>query len=84
MNRLKIENLPKNLELDHQAMLDIAGCGLWDSAKKYAKKAGRYAKKRARQKIQEYRRGYYSVKQMPRTFYSAGRSVARDLYSIFF
>ena len=70
MNTLKIEDLPQSLELDRQAMTEIIGSGLWGSIKKYSKKAGRYAKGKARQRIRTYKQAYSTARSTPRTIYN--------------
>lgn len=83
MDTLKIENLPHSIELDRDAMTELMGCGLWSKAKKYGKRYGnrstRYIEKKARQKVDEYKRGYRSVRDVPRTIYYGLRSEYRKV-----
>ncbi len=80
---ITIKNLEMDKKLDAEAMAAIMGSGLWGGIKKYGRKTGRYFKKKANQKISEYKRAYRMAKSVPGTLYYGTRSMYRSVRSWF-
>lgn len=74
MNKFAINDLAEDIDLDREALQAIVGSGFWGKVKKYARKAGRYVKRKVQRKISTYRQAYDSARRMPRMFYGAAKS----------